>query len=166
MKPELTQERLKEVLNYDPETGVFTRKISTAPKARAGMIAGSKNDCGYLLIVINRKSYSAHRLAYFYVNGFFPTGDVDHINGIRDDNSIKNLRVGTRSQNLQNSKKARSHNKSSGFLGVNFHATAKKYQARIKANGRSKSLGLYDTPEEAHAAYIAAKRELHEFNTL
>lgn len=101
----LTQDRLKELMRYDEETGILTRRVSTSSNARAGDIAGSKDKDGYLVIRIDKKLYRAHRLAFLYVYGRFPEEFTDHINGIRDDNRISNLREVTRQENMQNQKK-------------------------------------------------------------
>lgn len=157
MKPELTQERLKEVLNYDPETGVFTRK--------EGKEAGSVYNHGYRMISIDGKRYMAHRLAWLYMTGSMPIKCIDHKDCIKTNNAFKNLRETTTIQNAQNVRSASSNN-THGFLGVSFNKVIGKYFSRIHLNGKSNYLGVFNTPEEAHAAYIAAKRELHEFNTL
>jgi hypothetical protein len=130
---------------------------------RAGDVAGTVNNNGYRLIRVGDGRYRAHRLAWLYTHGAWPTGEIDHINGIRDDNRLANLRDVTVSVNQQNRKRAAS-NGSTGLLGV---STAKaRYRAAIALNGRTTYLGSFDTAEEAHAAYVTAKRELHEGCTL
>jgi hypothetical protein len=101
----LTQDTLKELFHYDPEEGIFTRKLSTSSNARVGDIAGSKNSDGYIQIMINKNLYYAHRLAWLYFYGKLPIYIMDHINGIKDDNRIVNLREVTRQDNNQNKKK-------------------------------------------------------------
>jgi hypothetical protein len=159
MKPELTQERLKEVMNYDPETGVFTRKNGD------GKEAGSVYNHGYKLISVDGKRYMAHRLAWLYMTGSMPDENIDHKDCVKTNNAFKNLRETTQLQNAQNIRSASSNN-THGFLGVSFNKIIGKYFSRIHLNGKSNYLGVFNTPEEAHAAYIEAKRELHEFNTL
>lgn len=100
----LTQDRLKELFSYNEKTGIFTRLVSIGRRGKVGNIAGSKNWDGYLLICIDNKNYAAHRLAWMYTYGSFPK-ITDHINGIRDDNRISNLREVTMRENLQNRKK-------------------------------------------------------------
>jgi len=87
----LTQERLKELLSYDPETGAFTWLLSPGPK-RKGEQAGSQHHSGYRFVKLDGKMYAEHRIAFLYVHGYFPEGDVDHINRIRNDNRPDNLR--------------------------------------------------------------------------
>ena len=117
---------LKEILKYEPNTGNFYWKTDRNHSVIIGSIAGSQHPGGYWTIGINGKNYAAHRLAWFYVYGTWPQKHLDHINGNRADNRIENLREATRSQNMQNEKKARSTN-SNGFLGVTKHG--KKWRA-------------------------------------
>jgi hypothetical protein len=162
----LTQEYLKSILSYDPETGVFVRKIKTTNSVKIGDMAGYITPYGYISISINRKRQQAHRLAWFYIYGEFPKYDIDHINGIRHDNRIENLRLATRSENMQNLKKAKSDNKSTGLLGTFLDKRDGRIYARIKINKNLIHLGCFETKEEAHEAYLTAKRECHEFGTL
>ena len=97
--------------------------------------------------------------------GEHPKGDIDHINGIKDDNRIENLRDVSKSVNLQNRKQAPKHS-SSGVLGVSWHEDCQKWRASIKIQGKKKYLGLFTSKEEAHQVYVAAKRQFHEGNTL
>ena len=155
----LTAERLREVVSYDRATGEFVRRGT-------GRRAGTLKDNGYLHFTVDGVKWGAHRLAWLYVHGQWPDGDIDHIDGNRRNNALANLRDVSRSTNLQNLRCAKSHNKSTGLLGAHFHRQSGRYTSRIQTNGRDKHLGTFDTPEAAHAAYIAAKRELHEGNTL
>jgi len=159
----LTQERLKELLHYDPETGVFTWIIRASQKVYIGDIAGTLGKEGYVNISIAKKKYKAHRLAWLYVYGEWPNNIIDHINRIKNDNSIKNIRTVTVSENIQNQIKARSDNKS-GMLGAYIHKTKNgtiKYGSHIRKNGKSTFLGLFDTPEMANLAYLEAKKIFH-----
>lgn len=162
---ELTQEKLKELLHYDENTGVFTwKKISsTKSRIKIGNVAGSLKIDGYITIQINRKVYPAHRLAWFYIHGVWPKNDIDHINHNRSDNRIENLRQATRSENLQNLIKANIRSKL-GIIGVSF--SDGKYNAKIKLNGKVFWLGSFNTADEASLAYITAKKKLHPFNTI
>ena len=150
----LTQERLKELLDYDPLTGVFRWRVYRARGARPGSIAGTPNDNGYILIGIDGVVRRAHRLAWLYINGKQPTGLIDHVNGDKTDNRIANLRLATKSTNGANSKTR--CDSSIGLKGV--YRNRARYSARISCNGTRYRLGTYDTPELAHAAYCAAAR--------
>ena len=158
---ELTQERLQELLHYDPETGIFTN-LKSRGRVKIGSVAGSKNPNGYIYIAIDSKKYRAHRLAWLYVHGNFPEKCLDHINEVKDDNRIVNLRLATNLENHQNQSSPRTNN-TSGFNGVGWHKFSGKWLARIMANGKHKHLGYFDTAEEASAVYLAAKRKLHQF---
>lgn len=159
----LTQERLKELLRYEPETGLFYWV-----KARPGVTNGKQAGClqktnGYVVIRIDRVLYLAHRLAYFYMHGVWPTNDIDHKFGNRSDNRIDYIRDVTKAVNGQNQRKPRKDNKL-GLLGVSKFRD--KFHAQISINGKVTHIGYYNTPEEAHDAYIEAKRKNHEGNTL
>jgi hypothetical protein len=155
----ISAERLRELLAYDPETGVFTWRSSRCGVA-AGSVAGSRKSNGYIKVKVGGRMYRSHRLAWFYVTGVWPVGQLDHINGIRDDNRIANLREATNAENQQNSK-CRSGS-ASGFKGVTRKRNA--WRARIKRGGRFIYLGAYKTREEAHAAYrVAAEAHFGEF---
>jgi hypothetical protein len=158
----ITAQRLREVLHYAPETGQFTRRIDT-PGCPAGAAAGSVNGGGYVLIKVDGVRYSAHRLAWLFVNGEWPRATVDHINGQRADNRIANLRDVSRGENSQNRRGPQSSSKT-GLLGAS--RNGRRFAARIKVNGRGQHLGQYDTPEEAHAAYVTAKRVIHPACTI
>ena len=159
----LTQEKLMEVLDYNPVTGLFVRIKSTSPRSPVGSIAGTTGENGYVTIKIDGVKYRAHRLAILFTTGKWPEGLVDHKNHNTSDNSISNLRVATRSQNSQNQIKCQSHNKSK-LLGVS--SNHGKWKARIIHEGKTISLGNFKTPSEAHNAYIDAKRTIHEFCTI
>lgn len=149
------------MLAYDPQTGVFQWRIDTG-NAKPGAIAGTPNGKGYLVVRVKDRLIMAHRLAWFYAYGEWPKPFADHINGIRSDNRISNLREATKSQNMGNS---RAHKRNtSGFKGVCFHKKSGRWVANISPNREHYYLGLFDTPEEAHAAYsAAAKKHYGEF---
>lgn len=107
----------------------------------------------------------AHRLAWLYVHGRWPIADIDHINGIRDDNRFTNLREASRAENNQNIRSARSH-AISGLLGAHWHRQSGLWYMRIKVDGKSFTKGMFATAEEAHAAYLKAKAEHHPFSTI
>jgi hypothetical protein len=158
----LSIDRAKELLTYDPDSGLFTWRVSRRGPARAGETAGS-NCHGYVLLKLDGEAVFAHRLAWLVVYGTWPTNDIDHINGRRDDNRIANLRDVSRAVNLQNRRSA--HRRSlSGLLGVKKNHGG--WSASITTAGRRKHLGTFKTADEAHSIYLAAKRQLHEGNTL
>jgi hypothetical protein len=157
----LTQKRLKELLNYDQETGAFTWLVAPNGRIHVGQIAGSQNADGYIQIKIDRVTHRAHRLACLYMTGKWPEEEIDHRNTVTSDNRWKNLREATRVLNAQNSRRARKVNKSSGLLGVTQRNKGRGFQARIRFEGKEKRLGTFSTAEMAHEAYVKAKRELH-----
>lgn len=148
----------KDVFSYDPETGVVSWKVTRQGPAKTGIQAGSLSRLGYYKIKLNGKMYLSHHIAWLLFYGEFPSSDLDHINRVRTDNRIENLRLATRALNAQN--RGRHSNNKSGFTGVVEHRGG-KFQAQIKANGRYKYLGLFTTAEEANDAYQKAKTELH-----
>ncbi|MBX3579886.1 MAG: HNH endonuclease [Rhizobiaceae bacterium] len=154
----LTAERLRELLSYDPTTGVFVWRVRRGPIA-AGSVAGTPDGIGYIQIRIDRKHYRAQRLAWLYVTGEMPPHQVDHVNGERSDNRWANLRKATNAQNSANQRLKRCN--TSGFKGVCWHAGGRAWMARIRANGKSHYLGLFGSREAAHAAYVAAADKLH-----
>lgn len=161
----LTQIRLKELLRYNPETGIFTR-IKTAGRFIAGSVAGTINNEGYISIFIDRQSYRAHRLVWLYIYGCFPSGNIDHKDTRRSNNAINNLRDISQFGNMQNQVKAHSNNISSGLLGVHQVKGMKKYRAAIWLNGKQKHIGYFDTPEDAHESYLKYKRIYHSGCTI
>ena len=162
----LTVEHLRKLLHYNPDTGEFTRLTPYGRWNRiaAGRNAGSKHTGGYLVIIVDGKKYYAHRLAWFYMNGVFPGREIDHKNGDKRQNQINNLREATRSENNQNRVKPLSNNKS-GFLGVHMH-TDGRWVAQIKLGGKSMHIGIYASPEDAHAAYLDVKSKIHPYRRL
>ena len=154
----LTQTRLKQLVNYDPETGHFTWRMARR-RCRPGDRTGCPMRNGYLVIRLDDVLYTAHRLAWLYMTGEWPPHQLDHINKDRSDNRFSNLRCATNAQNAQN--RTRKDNKS-GFPGV--RRENKKWLAEIKVNYKPIRLGLFATPEEAHAAYLKAKQQFHPFS--
>jgi len=157
----LTQAKLKEVLHYDPETGDFTWQVSTANCIKVGALAGSKDSYGYHKIAIKGKTYKAHRLAWLYTHGEFPEDAIDHINGVRDDNRIVNLRAVTIQENQRNQKKF-VHN-TSGTTGVHWHKRHGRWQARVFAGGKRIHLGSFVDLDLAIEARQKADK-LHNFH--
>ena len=160
----LTQAQLKSVLNYDQDTGIFTWLVKISKKIKIGDIAGSKAN-GYKIIRLNNKQYYAHRLAWLYIAGEWPKNEIDHINNIKIDNRIKNLRDVSSSKNKQNKIKAQK-NSTSGFLGVSWHKAKNKWRARIRVNKKELVLGYFDDKEIAYQTYLNAKRKYHEGCTI
>ena len=154
----LTAELLRKHLHYSPSSGEFTR-IHRAKGANVGEIAGCKRPDGYIIISVCGRQYLAQRLAWLYETGDWPTLDMDHIDGVRDNNKLANLRHVSRSVNLQNLKSAKPNNMHSRLLGV--VKNKQRWSARITTGGVGIHLGTFDTPELASDAYINAKKELH-----
>lgn len=163
MRNKITLARAKEAFNYNPATGVFTWKISRG-RVKIGDVAGTNGSHGYRIIGIDGAYYFAHRLAWFFTHGYWPV-EVDHKNGEPADNRISNLRDSTRQLNLHNQRRPQKRNKC-GLLGVSYSKRRKKWRAQIAIDGRGRDIGYYDTPEEAHAAYVAEKRKIHSFCTI
>jgi len=145
----LTQDRLKELLSYDPDSGKFTWKISRGG-VRAGSVADSLNSLGYIRIGVDGKTYKAHRLAWLYTYGYDPEHGIDHKNGIRNDNRISNLREVSQVCNMQNTKV--SSNNTSGFPGVSWQKQRQKWVAQIMVQGKKYGLGYYEDPLDAALA--------------
>ena len=154
----LTQEYLKSLLSYDPETGDFTRLVSSG-KVKVGDIAGGFDTYGYRQISINNKKYKAHRLAFLWMEGSFPDDMVDHINHKPSDNRWINLRPATRAEN-QHNRQTNSKN-TSGYKGIYFHKATGKYVAQVTVDRKTKYLGCFTDPEEAHKAYCQAANKFH-----
>ena len=152
----LTQEALISILFYDQNTGLFTWLKNTG-RAHKGDVAGKPHPCGYVLIGIKGRHYLAHRLAWFYVYGEWPV-EIDHINLIKNDNRIGNLRTATRTQNNMN--RLSSKHSTSGCKGASLDRRDGKYDARIRMNGKTYYLGRFSDPEDATKAYHAAAKKL------
>ena len=161
----ITVDDVKSVLSYDEDSGVFTWIATKSYKKIIGKKAGVENSQGYWVIGLFKNHLYAHRLAWLYVHGEWPEHHIDHINGDRSDNRIANLRESTNSENMQNIKGPRADNKFN-LLGVCFDKQRQKFLAQIRLNGKNKYLGRFDNPDSAHEAYMTAKREFHEFNTI
>lgn len=171
-KANLTAERLREVLHYDPKTGLFTRlqdsfagEFYKVKMASSGDVVGSKTKTGYFEVSIDSRPYLLHRLAFLYMTGKWPACNVDHKDSNRINNIWVNLRPATQFQNMQNIKSAHADS-STGLLGISYCRSTNKWRAQIRSNGTKIHIGRYTTPEEAHAAYLQKKRELHDYGTI
>jgi len=156
----LTHADLKRILNYDPETGVFTWKQPSATWLKIGDVAGGVSTRGYIRIQLGGKKYRCHRLAFLYMTGSFPKGLVDHINRNTGDNRWCNLREVDSSQNQYN--KSIQRNNTSGTTGVSWHAVNKKWVAKIRVENRTIYLGTFNTLKEAKDARNSAAKKYHK----
>ena len=160
IRTNLTQERLRALLSYDAATGVFRWLQRPSTRVKIGQVAGTVRKDGYRLIRIDGQYWLAQRLAWLYVRGEHPKGEIDHRDRDRGNNCILNLRdiPGKRQQQNMSLRK----DSSTGFSGVDRRPSG-RYRAQIVVDGKAKSLGCYDTPEEAHARYIEEKSRVHPF---
>lgn len=149
----LTQERLKELFNYDPTTGVFTNRVHRSPNARKGWKAGCDKSHGYQVIRVDGTLYGAHRLAWLYVYGSFPEGVIDHINQDPLDNRISNLRDVEQVDNMRNMRILNTNK--SGITGVSWDKANNKWRASINIGNKGVNLGRYSELNDA----IKARRE-------
>lgn len=148
----LTVERLKEVLHYNPETGVFTWRVRLSNRVNVGDIAKSRQVNDYLCARIDNKLYLLHRLAWLYVYGGWPKTEVDHINMDRADNRIANLREVTSGENKMNTGLRK--NNTSGVRGVSWFGSRNKWVARATIGGRIHVIGYFTDIEDAKQAYL------------
>ena len=154
----ITVERVRSLFTLDDE-GNLIRRVRVGQKAMAGTVAGSRSKRGYVKVMVDRKSLAAHRVVFAIVNGHWPDAEIDHINGVKDDNRPCNLREATRGENQRNCG-IRANNKS-GFKGVSWERSCDKWKAQIRIDGVTTYLGVFDTPELAAAAYAEAAPKLH-----
>lgn len=153
----ITRDELIELLQYDPATGSFTWARDVGYRFKSGQKAGHTHSCGYVVIRIRRRQYMAHRLAWLYMTGDWPS-EIDHTNGIKSDNRFSNLRSCTKTQNQANKLKGRTN--TSGYVGVAAGYKG-KWNARIRVSGRLIHLGTFPTAEAASKAYMAAAEAVH-----
>lgn len=164
MDNSLTLQYLHSILIYNKNTGLFLWKYRDDVGKKwnnrnAGKVAGTKNKNRHVTILINRIKYKAHRLAWFYVTGFWPKENIDHRDLNKSNNIWKNLREATHAQNSMNRKLQ--PNNLIGFKGVSWKADRDKWMSRIKKDRRQIFLGYFQTPEEAHNAYVVASKKYH-----
>lgn len=155
---ELTQDEVKRLFHYDPDTGTVTRILSSSNRTRVGAVAGSKHKNStsgktYLNICINWKTYSLHRVVWLYVYGFLPA-NIDHIDGNGCNNSLKNLRNVSFNENHKNKKLP--SNSGTGFCGVSYLKKNKKWMSKININKKCIYLGCFSTISDAIEARKAA----------
>jgi len=150
------------LLRYDPKTGVFIRLVRTSQRGPVGETVGYLSGNGYIKIGLLNRLYFAHRLAWLWMTGGWPS-KIDHRNGDGTDNRWSNLRLAVGSINNENLHRAHRDNQT-GLLGVS--PAEGKFKAGIQVNGLSRRLGTFSTPEEAHAVYLKAKRALHSGCTI
>lgn len=160
----LTQEYLLSVIDYDKDTGLFKWK-GRRSGVKSGSIAGTLKVEGYIQIKLLKKYHYGHRLAWLYVHGSLPAGEIDHIDGDKKNNAISNLRDVSKAGNMGNIKKAFKTN-TSGLLGAYHDKRKGTWYSQITANGKRHCLGVFATADEAHGAYLTAKRELHQGCTI
>jgi len=158
MKKELTQKMIKEVLNYCPDTGVFTWNMPRGNHVKKGDTAGGPHSQGYIRVAVFGKRYLAHRLAWFYVYGEWPDKEIDHIDGNKKNNTLSNLRDVTPSENQRNVR--RNKNNTSGYNGVCWNKERKRWQSKIHIEGKRTHLGWYKNIERAIWAYNITARAL------
>lgn len=160
----LTAARLRELLHYDPLTGVFTWRTRRGGRSTVGTVAGSRRKDGRIAIIVDGLGYYAHRLAWLHVTGAWPEHGIDHKDTIPWHNWFSNLRDANRFVNMQNQRRAQSDNLT-GYLGVT-KTSGGRFKSRIWIDGKNQHIGVFDAPDVAHAAYVAAKRQQHDGNTL
>lgn len=165
LNTEAAATQLRDYCIYEPDTGTF-RRLHTSRKFIAGSVMTGTLSHGYVLIWLDGKQRAAHRLAWLWMTGAWPLKDIDHIDGNRSNNAWANLRHVDRSTNLENIHGPKSHNRSTGLLGAYHSPSLGRFVSRIQVKGKSKSLGSFGSAEDAHAAYLSAKRELHAGDTL
>jgi hypothetical protein len=155
----LSLETLRQCLRYEPETGDFywLARSSFGSHVEVGSKAGSIHKRGYWQISICGYQYKAHRLAWFYMTGEWPVSQVDHKDLCKCNNRWSNLRLATNQENMRN--RSLYTSSTTGFKGVHFRASIKKFQAQIGVDGRNRYLGSFDTAEQAHAAYVKAAQQ-------
>jgi hypothetical protein len=154
-----TLRELRSWLSYKKDTGIFVWKKERSGRGRnktkKGSRAGSINSKGYINITFFGKSYKAHRIAWAFFYGRFPAGQIDHINGIKKDNRIENLRDCSTQQNCQN----KVIHRSGRLVGTTFSKTQNKWISQIRIRGKKVRLGSFESEKEAHEKYIEALKK-------
>jgi len=153
---DLSYDRLHDVLNYNKKTGIWTEKIRRKG-VKIGGIIGCVNQLGYRVISIDQKRYQSSRLAFLYIEGYFPENDIDHINRIKDDDRWENLRHVSHQCNVRNSGEFKTN--TSGIKGVYWKKDKKKWSGGIKINGKSLHLGYFNSKIDAAKARWEAEKK-------
>lgn len=148
---------IEKFISYNNETGIFSIIKKTGPRSSLGPLQVSTDSRGYQQVQYMGKAFLAHRLAWYFTHGKWPENEIDHINGVKTDNRIANLREATRSQNIKN--RGPHKNIISGLKGVYFNKARNKYQAAIWIDGKRKALGVFEDKYEAFEVYKKAARE-------
>lgn len=164
-RPAITPAELNQLLEYDPATGRLYWKVQTSSRALVGSEAGSVDKRGYRAVQIYGRRYMAHRIAWALTFGEWPKEEIDHKNGNPADNRLENIRDVSPSENKQNAR-ASHVDSGTGVLGVTYDRRKKAFMSQIYVSGKNKFLGYFDNLQDAHHAYLSAKRELHTGNTL
>jgi hypothetical protein len=155
----LTPTELHDLFEYNPQTGHLIWKVNAARRRKPGEIAGCKSPEGRILVGVHGRLYKAHRIIWAMQTGEWPDKQIDHINEDPSDNRWVNLRLATKAQNMRNVTRIKSN--TSGYKGVGWSKAANKWRAYIRADGVNYHLGLFQTKEEAAAAYKVAAAKLH-----
>lgn len=157
---DVTPDRFRECFQYNPSTGALYWKVSRGRVAAGAKVAFVRTD-GYVGVSVDGVRCVAHRVIWAIVYGHHPEHQIDHVNGDRQDNRIKNLRDVPHLVNMQNMRDAQSHNKYGHLLGAHFHKNDRRWRSNINVGGKLVSLGAFDTEQQAHEAYVQAKRAYH-----
>ena len=165
---DLTAEDVKKILDYRPETGELVWRERTARCVRVGDVAGCVDVHGYITVGIRKlgvrkRIYKAHRLVWLIAHGSWPNGLIDHIDGNKSNNQLNNLRLVNGTGNSENVRRPNKRNQS-GFMGVIF--VNNRWRASITVQGKTQYIGTFNAPEQAHQAYLEAKRKFHAACTI
>lgn len=158
-RPAITADLVRSFYGYDPATGYLTYRARARLRCDVGDRAGSSTHHGYRQIKVAGWTFQEHRIAWMHHYGCFPEDHIDHINGIKSDNRLVNLRLATISQNNRN--RGPYQRNTAGYKGVTWHKQRKRWQAACWANGKQNYLGLFETAEDASKAYVDYAKEHH-----
>lgn len=157
-RSKVTQEQLRELFTLDPDEGVFRYRVNRV-RSKAGSVAGSIHHKGWRSIMINQRRYQEHHLVWLYVHGEWPVHEIDHVNGVRDDNRLSNLREADAFQQVMNC--ARPRTNTSGVKNVHFDRLSCKFKVYVKCRGKRVFVGSFPTLHEASEAATNARDRLH-----